>query len=76
MCHNRAKNKINRLHERCLRLIYNDKKSSFEQLLEIDSFVSVHDRNVRALATEMYKIYHGNSPTIMNEIFTQASKPV
>ena len=71
MCHNRTKNnKINRLHERCLRLIYNDKKSSFEQLLEIDSSVSVHDRNLRALATEMYKIYHGISPTIMNEIFT------
>ena len=41
-----------------------------EQLLEIDSSVSVHDRNLRALATEMYKIYHGISPTIMNEIFT------
>ena len=27
MCHNRTKNnKINRTHERCLRLIYNDKK--------------------------------------------------
>ena len=46
------------------------KKSSFEQLLEIDSSVSVHDRNLRALATEMYKIYHGISPTIMNDIFT------
>ena len=71
MCHNCTKNnKIVRLHERCLRSIYNDKKSSFEQLLEIDSSVSVHDRNLRALATEMYKIYHGISPTIMNEIFT------
>ena len=30
MCHNRANNnKINRLHERCLRLIYNDKKIIF-----------------------------------------------
>ena len=46
------------------------KKSSFEELLEIDSSVSVHDRNLWALATEMYKIYHGISPTIMNEIFT------
>ena len=36
MCHNRTKsNKINRLHERCLRLIYNEKKFSFEELLEI-----------------------------------------
>ena len=38
MCHNRTKNnKINRLHERCLRLLYNDKKSSFHDLLEKDS---------------------------------------
>ena len=38
VCHNCTENsKINRLHERCLRLIYNDKKLSFEELLEIDS---------------------------------------
>ena len=50
MCHNRTKNdKINRLHERCLRFIYNDKKSSFEELLEVDSSVSVHDRNSETL---------------------------
>ena len=31
MCHNRTTNrKINRLHERCLRIIYNDKQSSFK----------------------------------------------
>ena len=29
-------NQINRLHERCLRLIYGDKQSSFEELLEKD----------------------------------------
>ena len=29
--------KINRLHERCLRIIYCDKESSFEELLEKDS---------------------------------------
>ena len=64
MCHNHTKkNKINRL-------LYNDKKSSFEELLDMDSSVFVHDRNLRALATEMYEIYHGISPTIMNEIFT------
>ena len=71
MCHNITKNnKINRLHERCLRLICNDKKSSFEELLEIDSSASVHDRNFRAFAIEMYKTYHSISPTIMNAIFT------
>ena len=74
MCYNGTKNnRINRLHERCLPLIYNDKKSSLEQLLEIDSSVSVHDRNLRALATEMHKMYHGILPTIINEIFTLSS---
>ena len=71
MCHNHTKNnKINMKDERCLRLIYNDKKCSFEQLLGIDNSASVHDRNLRAFATELYKMYHGISPTIMNEIFT------
>ena len=66
MYHNRTKNNnINRLHKRCLRLICNDNESSLEKLLEIDSSVSVHDRNLRAFATEMYKIYHGISPTII-----------
>ena len=35
--------KINRLHERCLRIIYNDEQSSFKMLLEKDSSVSIHD---------------------------------
>ena len=64
MCQNRTKNKkINRLHERCFRLIYNGKKSSFEVLQEIDSSVSIHD-------VEIYKIFHGIPPTIINDIFT------
>ena len=67
MYHIRTKNnEINRLRKRCLRLIYNGKKSSFQELLEIDSFVSIHDRNLRTLVIEMYVIYHGISPTIMN----------
>ena len=71
MCHTHPKiTKINRLHERCLRLIHNDKKSSFEELMEIYSSVSIHDRNLRSLAIEMYKTYYGISPIIMNEIFT------
>ena len=69
-CHNRTKNnKINRLHERFLRLLYNDKKSSFHDLLEKDSSISIHHRNLRALATEMYRIYNGMAPEIATEIF-------
>ena len=56
MFHNRSlKNKINRLHERCLRTIYNNKQSSFEQLLNQDNSVSTHHRNIQTLAMKMYK---------------------
>ena len=57
-------------HERHLRSIYDDEKSFFKELLEKDSSVSIHDRNLRALAIQMYKIYYGMAPTIMDEIFT------
>ena len=69
MCHNRTKNKINRLHERCLSLLYNDEKSSFHDLLEKDNSVSIRHRNLRALVTEMYRIYNGMAPEIVTEIF-------
>ena len=72
MCHNRTMNrKINRLHERCLRIIYNDKQSSFKMLLEKDSCVSIHDKNIQCLSTEMYKVNNGLSPPIVSNIFTQ-----
>ena len=71
MCHNRTNNnKINRLHERCLRLIYNDKKlRSFKDLLEKDGSDSLHHRNLRALALELLKVFKGLSPVIFAEAF-------
>ena len=54
MCHTRTKNKINRTHERCIRLIYNDKKSSFENLLGNGKSVPIHHRNLSSLGIKMY----------------------
>ena len=70
MCHSRTNNrKINRLHERCLRIICNDKQSSFIKLLEKDNSVSIHQRNLQILAIEMFKVSNGLSPVLMNDIF-------
>ena len=60
MFHNRSLNhKINRLHERCLRVIYNDGHSSYDELLNLDNSVSIHHRNLQILATEMFRVYSG-----------------
>ena len=70
MCHSRENNrKINRLHERCLRTIYNDEQSSFNELLKRDGSISTHERNIQVLATEMHKISNGLSTTLMKDIF-------
>ena len=70
MCHNRTyNNKIIRLHERCLRLIYNDKCSSFEELLVKDKSVSIHHKNIHALAIEIFKVYAETYPEIMLKVF-------
>ena len=70
MCHSRAlNNKINRLHERCLRIIYNDKQLTFEEFLEKDDSVSIHIRNLQTPAIEMYNVMNGSSPEIVMKIF-------
>ena len=71
MCHNRTKNnEINRFHERYLRLIYNDKILSFEDLLEKHGSVSIYHRNLRTLAVELFKVFKGFSPVIFVEAFS------
>ena len=70
MCHScENNNKINRLHERCLRIICNDKRSSFNALLEKDGSVSIHERNIKILAAEMFKVSNNIAPPQMHEIF-------
>ena len=70
MFHNRKlNNKINRLHERCLQLIYSDRISSYEELVDKGNSVPIHQKNLQKLATEMFKTYTGIAPQIMTEVF-------
>ena len=63
------KNKTTRLHERCLTIIYNDKTSSFADLLAKDGSVTIHTRNLKVLATEMLKVYKNISTELMQGLF-------
>ena len=62
-------NRINKIHERALRIVYNDDLSSFDELLNRDSSFTIHSRNIQALAIELYKVVNGLSPEIMNQVF-------
>ena len=70
MFHNRKLNtKINKLHERALRITYRDQEPSFEDLLGYDNSVFVHQKNLQVLMIEMFKTKHGLNPPFMKEIF-------
>ena len=66
--------KIKHLHEKCLRLIQNDKLPSYEELLEKDWSVSVHHRNIQGLTVEILQVKHGQSREIVTGIFTQTTQ--
>ena len=62
-------NRITKIHERALRIVYNDDLSSFDELLNRDNSFTIHARNIQALAIELYKVINGLSPEMMNQVF-------
>ena len=62
--------RTNTLHEKALRLIYQNRNLSFDELLKLDKSVSIHYRNLQYLLTEIYKVKMGLSPPFMNDILT------
>ena len=70
MFHSRSLNKkVNSIHERGLRITYEDNTSTFQELRNKDNSVSIHHRNLQVLATEMFKIRRGLSSEILTETF-------
>ena len=72
MFHSRQLNtKINRLHERALRIVYKNPNLTFQQLLVLDKSFCIHHRNLQKLAVEMFKIKNKLVPTPMQELFPE-----
>ena len=68
-CSRKINNRMNRIQERALRIVYKDYVSTFAQLLEKDSSVSIHIRNLQVLATEIFKARNNLSPPTVQNIF-------
>ena len=68
-CSRTLNNKINKLHERALRVVYKNANLTFQQLLEKDNSFTIHERNLQKLAVEMYKVKHNISPLPVQELF-------
>ena len=70
-CSRKINRKINYIHERALRLVYDDYHTPFEDLLRRNNTVSIHHRNIQQVATEMFKIKHKLGPQLLNDLFCE-----
>ena len=74
-CDRTLNNKINRIHERALRITYKDITSDYDTMLLRDNAVPIHIRNLQLLMTEVYKTKWELNPSFMKEIFVEKRSP-
>ena len=69
-------NVLNSIHERALRLIYNDYELPFDRILEDNKQKSIHQKNIESLAIEIYKFQAGLTPPIMSDLLATREKTI
>ena len=62
-------NALNSIHERALRLIYNDYELPFDRILEGNKQKSIHQKNIESLAIEIYRFQTDLTSPIMSDLF-------
>ena len=59
--------KIDRAHERALKILHNDYDSSFQSLLVRSNSFTIHVQNLQKLMTEIYKSFNNMNPSTVWE---------
>ena len=62
-------NRLSKIQERALRLVYKDNKLTLDDLLKLDNSVTIHQRKPQILATKIFKRKSSLVPEIMTEVF-------
>ena len=72
MFHGRQINdKRDKLHERALKIVYNDSTTSFEELLVKNKTFIIHHQNILSLAIEIYKAVNNLPGGNLSEFFVR-----
>ena len=74
-CGKRNSNKLEKLQERALRFVFNDRTSCYSALLKRGNFLSLSAIRLRALAIEVYKCVKKLNPAYMNDLFELNETP-
>ena len=69
------KRKIERLQEKALRVVYNDKSTPYAQLLMKANLPSLQNRQLQDIAILMCKVRNGIAPHFINDLFAVKETP-
>ena len=72
----RTNNKFHQLHERALRIVYDDHVSTFHELLAMDKSFCIHHQNIQRLLIEIYKALHDISGNSLKELFVKRESTI
>ena len=68
-------NRINRLQDRTLRLVYKGTSSSIIELLKKENTFTIHQKKIKKRATEIYKVKQKIPPGLIYELFQETEHP-
>ena len=68
-------NKICKIHHRTLQVIYDDCNKSYDEVLELNKDLFIHQRHLRNLAIEMFKSIMHLNPEFMWSYFEEKPMP-
>ena len=68
-CGKTANGKVEKLHERSLRILTNDRQSSYDELLVKTGSASMLTHRLRLMLIEVFKYFKSLTPACLNEMF-------
>ena len=73
-CSNESTKKMEKIQERALRLLLNDKSSSYEELLVNGKKTTLHSMRIRNIKIEIFKTLNNLNPVYMKDIFVKNTR--
>ena len=68
-------NKIFKIHPRTLKVVYDDFNKSYDELIELNNDLSIHQRHLRYLPNEVFKLIMHLNPYFMWSYFEEKQMP-
>ena len=67
--------KVQKTHFRALQMLYNTYKKSYNELLILNRDISIHQKQLHFLVTEVYKSVNNLNPQFMRNYFNISTPP-